>query len=655
MDSAAKLAAELYLDIVKELGDRQRAILFRELTSRADELAGIVDELDVKAGDAPATLLREATGKIRGISVQLKQMAAAVRQPFMLFVVGMGKFGKSTLINALLGARVADMDVLPKTWKIDVFSAQRPPDRVLVKMRTGAEQEMTVKQAREFLAQEESKWADSKSKVDAELRRKLPSLTTVEQREEYKAFLRKRLLYQSPVSEVHWPCPESRLLKRFNIVDTPGLFQELLTDDTEMRVRDYYHKADGVLWLLDATKVTSQKPHELLRELDKALEEVGGRTDNIVAVLNRIDQVGDHSTRQRVLEEAHRIFGDKFRVIIPFSAKGALLAVERNDRAQMEENGLNALIRAIENHFLSRAVRLQKESKVVGLKGYINDAAKIAAAYVERLETDEAKRKECARNLEEAVGSFQNQMRKRVETVLSSYREETASRIDTLSENTFHISDDAERDKYVREEIFDERGLDRLFKSLESSITVNAKAIFEAHRAASIFREFEHLDEIILPSGVIPGGQFADTDVAGVDDALIGGQALAGLGAAVLAAILLGPVGILAGLLAFTRFGKQLMISLQLPGLKSKLINQLDKCVDNSMQSYGKAILDIAHEIRNSVSSIREKSFASLHGPSRSVPLVITNLGRISSIGDRPVDLSCISLIRVLKGEGLDA
>lgn len=646
--SAAELAVELYFSILKRSDDRQRVVFSYELAARADDLSRLAHAVDKRAGRAPATLLRETTGNIREIPVQIKQMSDAVRQPFMLFVVGMGKFGKSTLINALLGVRAADMDVLPKTWKIDVFSAKRPPDRVLVKTRTGAEKEMTADETRKLLAQEESAWADSKRTIDAELRKKMPSLSTVEQREEYKVFLKKRLLYQSPISEVHWPSPQSRLLQRFNIVDTPGLFQALITDDVEMRVRDYYHKADGVLWLLDATKISSQKPRDLLMDLDKALEEVGGRTDNIVAVLNRIDLVGDDSVRKKVLDEAYRIFGDTFRAIVPFSAKGALLAVERNDREQMEEHGLNALIRSIEKHFLSRAVKLQKESKIVGLKGYVSDAAKIAEVYIERLEEDEEKRNDSIQNLNGALRSFNRQALRRVETVLGSYRDQTVARIDTFTENIFRITDEMERNRYVREVIFNERELADLFKSLESSIERNARDVFEIHRAKAIFREFEHLGGIALPQEVTPVGQFGDIDLAGVDFSVALGQAFAGIGVAMLGAMLLGPLGLLAGLLSMTSFGKDLVIAFRLPGLKAKLTEQLDKCVANSKGKYEQSILDIKRQILSGISTIRETSFSSLHCPSGLVQEIITDLRRIPSIGNRSMDDTSVSLGEIL-------
>ena len=41
----------------------------------------------------------------------------------LVMVVGAGNFGKSSLVNALCGRPVAPVSIIPKTFKIDVFSS----------------------------------------------------------------------------------------------------------------------------------------------------------------------------------------------------------------------------------------------------------------------------------------------------------------------------------------------------------------------------------------------------------------------------------------------------------------------------------------------------------------------------------------------------
>mgnify|MGYP001015502329 CR=1 FL=1 len=41
-------------------------------------------------------------------------------QPVYVMIVGDGKRGKSTLLNALIGQNLAEVNFLPKTWRIDL-------------------------------------------------------------------------------------------------------------------------------------------------------------------------------------------------------------------------------------------------------------------------------------------------------------------------------------------------------------------------------------------------------------------------------------------------------------------------------------------------------------------------------------------------------
>src|SRR5690606_35993965 len=121
--------------------------------------------------------------------------------------------------------------------------------------------------------------------------------------------------YRSPIVEVKWPVRAEGISVHFDVVDTPGLWQKRLematpvfegasgrstgisTDANHFSLvssedlRSYYLQADGVLWMLDATKLATGKPHELLNDLNDALSRVGGVPRNAVAVLNRIDLV----------------------------------------------------------------------------------------------------------------------------------------------------------------------------------------------------------------------------------------------------------------------------------------------------------------------------------------------------------------------------
>ena len=125
----------------------------------ADEVRALADS--TYAGPRSGQLAQELDAVAGG----LVQLADDLGRPFLLFVVGMGKFGKSTLINTLLGQRVAAMDALPKTWKIDVFTHTLPEGVAEVRTYQGHVERLSVDEAVRLIAEEEWRRDQSEEKV----------------------------------------------------------------------------------------------------------------------------------------------------------------------------------------------------------------------------------------------------------------------------------------------------------------------------------------------------------------------------------------------------------------------------------------------------------------------------------------------------------
>lgn len=650
MKTAAEIACSLYKKVLQESLKMGKPLLYYEITKRSETLLNIAKNLESFASNSPATLLRDTAGRILEIAVQIQQMAKGINSPFLIFTVGMGKYGKSTLVNALLGLRVAEMDVLPKTWKIDIFTAQRPPNSVLIKYRTGEEFEMSIEEAKAFLAKEEDKYEESMKIIREELKKNLDKLKTTEEKEEYKAYLKKRILYHSPVIEVHWPVSLTRLTQQFNIVDTPGLFQEFFSNDIRANIRDYYHKADGVLWMLDATKISAKKSFELIKSLDDALEEIGGRTDNIIGVLNRIDLINP-ADREKVIEEAFRIFENRFCDIIPFSAKQALIGVENNDQQKLQESGYYNLLEAIEKHFLSKALLIQKKSKILGFRGYINDAVKISKEYYNLLIKDEEKRINCENDLEKDLKIFEEQMKKQINNSLEIYRQQVHKRIDLLDDKLLNMRSDEIRNNYIKKHIIKPEQLEKLEKEIENSILINAKDLLNTYYSKSSFKEFPHLSEELLIQTSNPNSEidWSKTEVKDVESGLDNLSFITGIGGGILAALLINPlVGLIFGVLSFTDIGKAILAPFYLNSIKSNLKHNISNIIDECIKKYEEAITKIQDEIKCKVTHVREKTFAELHSPSKNVSSILQILKETEIIAEKPFER--ISVYEILKG-----
>ena len=614
--------------------------VLREVLCRsASELSSHISELlEISAVDRVSSeksrLLAPVITLLKEKEAQLAQLADDLGSPFLLFIVGMGKFGKSTLLNALAGSRLAAMDVLPKTWKIDIYEAAEPGAHVTIRFRDGSSGSYTVEEASIFLAEEERKREQSEHLIFQKFREesaKLPD-SSAEAREELQRYLKEKYLYISPVSEVHWPCQRRGLLTSFRLVDTPGLWQDYLPDDMRASLSDYYHKADGVIWVLDAQKISARKPRELMEGLQKALDRIGKRTGNVVAVLNRIDTVASADSRsvERVVEEAYRLFGDLFSEIVPVSALQALKAIETGDDELLSQSGLKRLLDVIERHFKRNAARLQRESKLTGATQILRDVKIVVAEYKNRLDADDSQRLALKAEFEEDLKRMEKSLADMVISAIAMYRDAARARIEVLAEQLIDAPSNEEKKRILAEIV----GGNELNAIMNNCLT-RAKQIISEFSAFWVSRsamsEFKYLPSTytadlrpVSASPVLDANAFSfdiSSEVFGLGTliSLLGG-------------VLLGPVGFVAGAVASMLGVSRTFVKLmRLPGTKEKLYSELQRITYEAQNALMEALRKSVTEISNCVSQTRESSFASLHCVTENLPALRQCLESIKS------------------------
>src|ERR1700740_2955315 len=83
-------------------------------------------------------LIAAHEGKVPAdVQAQMLALETRLRQPLRIAVAGRVKAGKSTLVNALLGQRVAPTDVSECTQVVTWFSYGQP-ERILIRLRDGS-------------------------------------------------------------------------------------------------------------------------------------------------------------------------------------------------------------------------------------------------------------------------------------------------------------------------------------------------------------------------------------------------------------------------------------------------------------------------------------------------------------------------------------
>lgn len=213
-------------------------------------------------------------------------------EPLYVMIVGDGKRGKSTLINALLSKNVAKVARTPKTWRIDIF---QPTNGIpYAELMYVTDQKIDIKK---------ETWETAEKIVDdIEKEKNVAS----KNKEEWQSDLRQVKWYVNS----NWPNPNVAL------IDTPGFSQ--LRVDTSLQLKtlynskgiqleredgfnEYYYRSNLVLWCIHAGKLQERDA------LDK-LEDVHNEGKTIVGVITHIDQFPEESWNE-ILEGARNSFG----------------------------------------------------------------------------------------------------------------------------------------------------------------------------------------------------------------------------------------------------------------------------------------------------------------------------------------------------------
>ena len=200
------------------------------------------------------------------IEQKIKENTKSIKElenPFLLFIMGSGNYGKSTLINALLQEKVIETSDIPNTWKLDLFIKS---DNEKVEITYNDEREIikSLSNGKKILKEEEDKFKISKKEISKKILSYKNKLSK-DKLKEFKIEQERLHLYKSDINQIKYYLKNKKILNDFTIVDTPGLNQTLLKN-TVKRMNKYYQKSDGVIWLIDAQNIVSKETNKLIEE-----------------------------------------------------------------------------------------------------------------------------------------------------------------------------------------------------------------------------------------------------------------------------------------------------------------------------------------------------------------------------------------------------
>lgn len=275
-----------------------------------------VDDLETALNVATELLtgvaLEATSGPSDAVATASRQIIRArerLARPLTIAVMGEFSAGKSTFVNALLGASVAPMGVLPTTSTINVF---RPGQHggAYVHRRDGELRHVAAADITTFLAGIDE--VEAKTIRYIELERREGSLGEV------------------------------------IVVDTPGL--NALDPYHERVAREFLDQADAVIWVFAATRGATASEAEVIDELHAS-----GR--RLLGVLNKIDTV-DEAERDAVVAYVRERLGDRLEALVPASADAALRW--RESDTPRGDDPLMAVTTELEQTFFARARQLKR-------------------------------------------------------------------------------------------------------------------------------------------------------------------------------------------------------------------------------------------------------------------------------------------------------
>lgn len=541
-------------------------------------------------------------------------------QPFSLYVIGAGKAGKSTLINALVGQDVATVGVLPKTWKVDRFF-DADTKQAIIHYKDGTPINITNQiDGQNIVQAEEKKRKDSEKDILAKRRehyRLYPNLT-LEEKEGITRNLNDLYLYRSNIRQIEWAIDINNnshsILNKFSIIDTPGVGQNHSGKDTISYVGEdvtAFSQADGMIWVLDATTLAAATPEALLRDFEETSD--GITTTNKIAVLNRIDLIrsatGDEGVK-RAEQAAQRLLGSFFTKIIPFSAKDAFDAIIHSDENKLYRSGYDEIFEGVNHVFSKESTNriLQKSDRLN--KNLMYRYARDLSPYVERLAVDETLLNTSYRLLQESLQELQTDLDNAKINFLDAYKTEVKANIDNYAASYLDIVEDSERDTFLNERIFKmdemQQELNRLLNNNQQYVSNFITGQKKSNNKK--FKRFKHLSETLYPMAIEGHDKKSSALIMNASDINFSGEdetsMLIGGGLAVAGMILLGPIGLLAGaadvLFGFSKGRK-------INAAKSKLTNHL---IENILAPLSEQIDSVFQKLLdNAESEIKESLF----------------------------------------------
>lgn len=284
---------------------------------------------------------------------------------FRVVVVGTFKNGKSTFINAIIGKDVLPSRVVPATAVISEVKYGIDNKAILHFINPMPSEDQIHSSIPNEIKRHIQKYGKSNIPPVEIPFNKINEYVTIPIGDNPQD-----LILGSPYDKVELFWPLEILKNGVELIDSPGL------NDAPVRTKvtmDYLGKADAVLVVLSATKLTSQDEIEALKE-----GELSKFKESTFFIVNRFDDVPDDQRDQVVKYAKLRLSGLKSeaRPIYFVSALQALQARESKGNDLFRKSGFAELENALSDFLVKDRGRIKLAHPLSSLKNIVNVEAR---------------------------------------------------------------------------------------------------------------------------------------------------------------------------------------------------------------------------------------------------------------------------------------
>lgn len=460
-DLTAEAILTFYMHVRQKYDEELRPYTKQHLKNELSDIMHLLKSMDNKS-EEKGIILRE------WINHELSQLQIVfdknedLDRPFRLFVIGTGKVGKSTFINSLVGEKVAEVDYLPKTWRIDIFTRDEGQS-IEVGFANGCHEKMTEDKIRPLLESIDKRAEENISQITHRIKevKNDKNLTREEQKKEEEIII-KSYECDDDVTHVIWPVKNAHFLNDFDLVDTPGMNQILYNHKIKREALSYYRESDGILWLLPADNLSDKCTYEDVQSMHERYPQ---KSADAIAVLNHFDYVPEREVEE-VRSEANRLYGNYFFKIIPYSAKTACDCITEKKRSEEAEK----LKYEIHQSFYRKA----QESKIKDLDNLLKEEQKKITFFLRRKSRQLREKYNSCNQIEKdwknQLEIEKDQFLGNIHACLSEDLEQVYKRARD-NEKVLENMDETTREEYIRNDILKYNELKNKIQSLQGNFT----------------------------------------------------------------------------------------------------------------------------------------------------------------------------------------